>query len=50
MHRCFFSTCSQIATLSCAYYVFKIEKGSSGATMLKETPGQDLELSEKVAE
>lgn len=39
-----------IATLSCAYYVFKIEKGSSGATMLKETPGQDLELSEKVAE
>jgi len=43
-----------ISTLCCAYYVFKIEKGTSGATMLKEPPSSSMEegidLTEKVAE
>lgn len=41
---------SQLSTLSCAYYVFKIEKGSSGSTMLKDTADEEAALEEQVAE
>ena len=33
-----------VSTLCCAYYVFKIEKGTSGATMLKEPPSSSVEV------
>ena len=43
------SVSAQISTLACAYYVFKIEKGFSGATQLKDEE-EAVELSDKVAE
>lgn len=46
-----FFFCKTISTLACAYYVFKIEKGTSGASQLRDPHEEEaIELSEKVAE
>jgi len=45
-----FFFCKTISTLACAYYVFKIEKGSSGSTMLKDDEESGTKLEDEVAE
>jgi len=42
----FFYLCKTVASLCCAYYAFKIEKLTAGATMLKDSDGVELGVAE----
>jgi hypothetical protein len=42
----FFYMCKTVASLCCAYYAFKIEKLTAGATLLKESDGIELGVAE----